>query len=258
MSTTHPPAPQALMQSVSRYEAEARDVARQIVHALRQRGLTPVFHWFVLTGTPQGLVWLLAILDKRRIAKMDPYTNAQTLHQIRTLVDGRPTLLSNTTGLRYAILLSRQPDLPAQIVFPETFPSGAFPLGVGLHGPLVVSWQRLRNVLVTGMQGSGKSAFLLGAANVALRQGAQLYLADPEQHTFNPDMWNQFTTLPVASHEAGVTTLLQHLRAEIEQRATLFRELAATGRPPDNLHAYNQHAQAQGRPTLPRLAFIAA
>ncbi len=47
-----------------RYLPEAREISRRIVRALIQRKLEPAFSWFVLTETPQGAVWLLAILDK--------------------------------------------------------------------------------------------------------------------------------------------------------------------------------------------------
>ncbi len=239
------------------YAQEGMEVAQKVVRALQQRSLAPAFRWFVLTETPQGMIWLLAILDKHRIAKMEPYIHPQTLHQIRTMVDGRPTLLSNTTGLRYAILLAGQRVLPASIPFPNDLPQERYPLGETFDGPLVVSWQSIRNVLVTGVQGAGKSAFLLGAANLALRQGAVLYLADPELHTFNPDLWNRYAALPVAADEAGFQGLLQHLSQEIERRSALFRTMAAGERPPENLVAYNQLAANQGLPTLPRLLLVA-
>ena len=234
-----------------RYLPQAAYVAGKMVLALRQRGLPPVFEKFILTETGQA-VWLIGVLDTRRIGKIDPYGSRDTLHQISTLASGLPTIWSNTTGVRYAVLLSGSPELPQVVPYPDAIPPDVQPLGVSLHGPIEASYQQLRNVLVTGTQGSGKSVFLSGLANVALQNGHLVYLADPEQHTFSPEMWERLTGTSVAHDEEGLLEIVDQISAELGRRGELFRNVADRGRLPNDLDAYNQLVAEP----LPRIVLV--
>ncbi len=234
-----------------RHFAEATYVAGKMTLALRQRNLPAVFERFILTETQQRLIWLIGVLDKDRIGKIDPYAAEATLHQISTLVGGKPTVWSNTTGVRYAVLLAGQPQLPERVDYPELW-QGGLPLGETLRGPLEIPWESARNLLITGTQGAGKSAFLTGAANVAWRQGHELYLIDPELHTFGPEAWGNRVAAPVASSEGEVRAILRTLDAELERRSNLYREVAGSGRPPEDLDEYNSLSASR----LPRLVLI--
>jgi len=236
-----------------RYFAEARYLKGLLCLALTQRKLAPHFSRFILTETAQHTVWLLAVLDTTKIARMEPYLTEGTRHQISTLLEGRPTFVANSRRLCYAILLAGRPSLPTQVLYPETMPADTLPLGVTLRGPVQGTWQMLRNILVTGAQGTGKSSFLVGAANVALRQGAALLLADPEGHTFNPAQWNALTAQPVAQTTAEMGALLEGVQAEIQRRAALYQAAAQGGRPPENLPAYNR----LGAESLARVVLLA-
>ncbi|MFQ5615106.1 MAG: hypothetical protein ACE5GO_01400 [Anaerolineales bacterium] len=240
----------------NRFHAEAYAVAGKMVLALRQRNLSPVFQKFILTETQQNAIWLIGVLDQNRIGKIDPYGSESTLHQISTLVGGKPTIWSNTSGVRYAVLLAGRPQLPELVPFPDDFITGVLPLGVTLRGSLSVSWQKMRNALITGTQGTGKSVFLTGAANIAMRQGYVVYLADPEQHTFSPEMWDNLANAPVAYDEQALLAILRRIAVEMKHRNELYRDVANGRRPPRNLEAYNQLAQATGKDPLPRLVLI--
>lgn len=244
-----PPAPMRFQRH--RYLPQAAYVAGKMVLALRQRGLPPVFEKFILTETGQA-VWLIGVLDTRRIGKIDPYGSRDTLHQISTLASGLPTIWSNTTGVRYAVLLSGNPELPRLVPYPDAIPPDVQPLGMSLHGSINASYQQLRNVLVTGTQGSGKSVFLSGLANVALQNGYLVYLVDPEQHTFSPEMWERLTGTSVAYDEEGLLDIVDQISAELQRRGELFRDVADQGRLPNDLDAYNQLAAEP----LPRIVLV--
>jgi hypothetical protein len=82
--------------------------------------------------------------------------------------------------------------------------------------------------------------------------GWTLYLADPQEHTFNPDIWDSLAAHPVASKDDEVLTILERIKAEIEARKAAFREIADGSIPPSDLDAYN----AISPNPLPRIGFL--
>lgn len=235
-----------------RYLPEAQQVAGRIVLALRQRELAPTIQRFLLTETEHHAVWLFAVLDRERIARMEPYLASATLHQISTLVDGRPTLLSNTTGLRYAVLLTPPPSLPNEIPYPEHITPERVPLGESVHSSVIPSIGKLRNILIAGDSGSGKSNLELGLAHTARYNGWSLYLSDPDGHTFNPDMWNTLAYVPVAQAPEQLLGILGQIEAEIARRQALYRQVGQENQLPADLEAYNHIAPTP----LPRMMLI--
>ena len=232
------------------YLAAAETAAQQIVLALNQRGLSPAFRKFGLVES-NGLTWMLAYLDERvDHLRLEQYTSPETLHQINTLLRGKRAFLSNSTGIRYAVLLSAPPRLPKLAQLPEEAPEADFfPLGVGLRGPLSFHAQRLLNILIGGAPESGKSTLLLLIAHTARQHGYSLYLADPQENTFGA-AWNGSAAAPVAASVYDFQTLLESVRIEMERRRALFGSVAEY--PPKNLEAYNQIAEHP----LPRVFLI--
>ena len=189
-------------------------------------------------------------------------TNRATLHHLRAVV-GKPVYSLNTSGVTYCVDLRpaaarRAVDtLPQSIGYnahdrPGDADRAALALGVTPGGALWVHPEQLKNVLIVGAQGTGKSAFLRLLTYQAIKQGWRLALADPDQATFNADLWAGADCLiggRVASSPADVGALFGLVLAEIERRRALFT--SAPGYP-DSLTEYNATASKP----LPRLALV--
>ena len=226
-----------MTQSLSRFLAEARYIALQVVLALAQRGL-PTPASFYLTER-NNLVWLVVVLDLAQLAgRLEGYISADTQHQISTMVGGKPLFLSNSSGLRYLILLTPPPTLPDSIAFPADFGLHSLPLGLSLAGPVALVTPR--NLLICGEPGSGKSTLLESIVHAALRNGWMLYFADPDGHTFNPDVFDRLAAQSVAQSPAEVQDLVEWIDGELLRRQGLFRTANNNGLPPADLDAYNQ------------------
>jgi hypothetical protein len=205
---------------------------------------------FILTEHGK-FTWLLAVMDDLNLGgSMNKYVHTSTLHRLSTALDGLPVLLSNHSGLRYAVLLSEKPRLPQSVAYPEEVNAlDMFPLGVGLAGNIHVHAKQIVNMIVVGAQDSGKSMVLRALAHTARMHGSELYLADPVQHTFNPDLWSK--SAYVLHSTAIFLKVLERLNAEIEKRSELFR---VAGRvPAEDLDAYNSLTGE----ALPRVWLIA-
>jgi hypothetical protein len=237
--------------SVTRYHTQAVTVLRQISLTLEQRGLKPAISFAALTER-DGLVALAVFLDVNRLdGRLEAYCSADTIHHISTAIKGQRVFLSNSTGLRYVVVFTQPRTLPTDVTYPDQLDRDTFPLGEGYHG--VVLTRKLRNVLVAGEPGSGKSNFLLVLAHTAHSSGWQLFLTDPDVHTFNPDAWNGIAALPVAESAADLVALLEKIEAEIARRKALFQTISDGGLPPADLDAYNRLATKP----LPKLMFLA-
>lgn len=95
---------------VDRYLPAARDVAQAIPGILAQRGLRPFISRFVLTETEQGNVWLFVVLEISPLQPQKQYGSSEVLDFISTALNGLPVVISDSYGLRYAVLL-RSPNL---------------------------------------------------------------------------------------------------------------------------------------------------
>lgn len=91
--------------SVTRYLPAARYVAWAIPGILAQRGLKPFISRFVLTETEQGNAWLFAVLEVSPEDYPEDYAAPELLHDLSTALHGLPVVISDSYGLRYAVLL---------------------------------------------------------------------------------------------------------------------------------------------------------
>jgi hypothetical protein len=91
--------------SVNRYLPAARYVAQAIPDILAQRGLKPFISRFVLTETQQGNAWLFVVLEVSPLKPLEDYAASDTLDYLSTGLHGLPVVISDSYGLRYAVLL---------------------------------------------------------------------------------------------------------------------------------------------------------
>jgi len=97
--------------SVDRYLSAARYVAWAMPGLLAQRGLNPFISRFVLTETEQGNAWLFVVLEVSRLQPVEDYAASDVLDYLSTALHGLPVVISDSYGLRYAVLLG-SPNLP--------------------------------------------------------------------------------------------------------------------------------------------------
>lgn len=235
------------MLTLGNYRAEANHCARTVIQTLTKRGLFAVLEFYLTERN--GLVWLAVILDLSRLqGRLEGFVSAETLHHLSTVLQGKKVFLSNSTGLRYMILLTPVPRLPDSVPYPDLIDLNAIPLGVGLSGPILLPG--MRNMLICGEPGSGKSNLLEGILIAALRSGMLLYLVDPDGITFNPDVLNALAAQPVAQSAQEFRVLLEKLAVELLRRQSLYHSVAVDGQPPANLEAYNRVASQPLPPIL--------
>jgi len=91
--------------SANRYLPAARNAARAIPTALAQRGLKPIISRCMLTETERGAAWLFVVLQVSPQEHPEDYASSEVLHELSTALQGLPIVISNTDGLRYAVLL---------------------------------------------------------------------------------------------------------------------------------------------------------
>ncbi len=237
-----------------RYLAQAEAAARRMVDALTARGLTPAFSDWLITDDA-GRVVLFGVLDVRRLDRVERYTSGEVIHHLRTALRGLPVGVSNSSGLRYAVLLSPPPTLPRRVDFPGVERGRAL-LGVDAYGRTVsAAWSDLGHLLVAGMTGSGKSNFLRLLIYQALASGAKLLLASRKHTTFkrlegHPALLGG---APVAHETREYADILAAAGAEIARRNALYAQLKETC---ESLEAYNRLAVKHGLEPLPRLLVV--
>ena len=236
-----------------REQLQAENVARRLPRLLAQRKLKPAFSGFGLTRI-SGLSMLFAILDTHEIGDHAAYISPELLHQFSTELGGLRVYLSNSTGLRYVILLSPLPKLPRQVELPPDVPRGKVALGLSFtFRPIILDWELVRHLAVLGQTGSGKSVFLRSLVHQAIREEMQLILADMDQTTFA--MWQEHPNLlsPIATTPAEALELIQKALGECDHRARLFQSMPGH---PEKLSEYNATAVKQGAEPLPRVLVV--
>lgn len=239
MAEMHIPRPRIL-------EAEA--IARRIHEVMARRGLSPLFSDWLLT-VYRGRFWLFGVLDLPRIHRLEQYTQPELLHHLSTVLGGRPVLLSNSSGLRYAVLLSRPPQLPRQAEFPG-LQQGWVLFGVSATGETVaLPWRDLGHLLVAGLTGSGKSSFLRLLAYQAIAEGARLILGDLDGTTFPMLAEHPSLLVPIARTPEEFREAVHRALGEMDDRARLYAGVPGF---PENLDEYNRIADKP----LPRLLVI--
>jgi hypothetical protein len=224
------------VKSTSRYIPAAQTAAGIMQTVLGSlHGTDPsLIRQFVLTETRDGDAWLFAVVDDLRIQSYQPWVNA--LHALSTSLRGRPVFVSNTTGFRYAILLSDRPALPKEIPF-QGARSGAVQLGMRTNGrPMDTTWDQLGHVLVAGQTQFGKSNFLRLLTMQARMEGYRFLLADLDGRTFSRMKGDQSLMLPIANTREGFEQVVNTALLELTSRVKLFESAAGQ---PDNLEEYN-------------------
>ena len=231
---------------------EAEAIARRIPMVMARRGLRPAFAEWVVTSY-RGMVWLFGVFDLRRVERMEAYTRPGLLHHLSATIGGRPVVVSNTSGLRYAILVSRLPRLPRRVDFPG-LRRGEVLLGISATGNVIsVPWSRLGHLLVAGQTGSGKSSFLRLLSYQAIAEGAVLVLGDLDGATFPMLDGHPSLLLPIATEPEAFREAVERVLGECNHRARLYRQVAGF---PETLEEYNDLAVKEGREPLPRVVVI--
>ncbi len=92
--------------SANRYLPAARFVAQAFPDILAQLGFKPFISRFVLTETQQGNVWLFVVLEVGPLGYPEDYAAPDVLHYLSTALQGLPVVISDSYGLRYAVLLN--------------------------------------------------------------------------------------------------------------------------------------------------------
>ncbi len=219
---------------------KAQDIAEIIQRVMTEEmRLEPPSQWWMIQD--EQFKWLIGVMDVQHLrGSIAKYTTEVVRHQLSTAIGGLPVALSNSSGLRYGILLSGRPKLPKAIAFPGMPEErDVIRLGMGLRGEVAIHAKKMVNMIVGGGQDSGKSTFLRMAAYTGRAHGAKLYLVDPMAHTFNPDAWNRLAAAEVAGSRSDLLRLLEKVQAEVEERSALFRLAAKNGIPPEDIDAYN-------------------
>lgn len=233
---------------MSKYLAMAQNTRALVTGMLEKRGLQPPARWMM--AERNGFVWLIGVLPT--LPKLSPYLTPDVSHSLSTALKGKPVVLSNSTGLRYAILLSAKPVLPDEAQFPQPFPErDQFSLGIGFRETIAASAQEWQSMLVCGAPGSGKSTFLRLLTHTARVHGWMLYLADPDGNTY-PEVWNQFAEMPVAGSLEEVRLMTERIAAEIGRRSAFYQSQTVLrgGMAPEDLDDYNRLASQPLRRVL--------
>lgn len=91
--------------SVSRYLPAASYVAQAFPGILAQRGLKPFISRYVLTETEQGNAWLFVVLEVNPTDFPEDYATSDICYYLSRALNGLPVVISESYGLRYAVLL---------------------------------------------------------------------------------------------------------------------------------------------------------
>lgn len=231
----------------------AEQIAHKFPSLLSNRNLTPAITNYYITPYLNTTLFI-AVLDTTRIGDHSRYVQPELLHQLGTDLGGRKVYLSNSTGIRYVILLGSLPKLLRNVELPGDVPTGKLALGVRLDGKQVLlSWSHLGHLLVVGMTGSGKSSLLRGIAIQAIRNDILLGLADIDQTTFamlehSPNLFAPIATTPQAALE-----MIERALTECDTRAALFKSMTGY---PENIDEYNAAAIKMGKESLRRILII--
>jgi hypothetical protein len=231
----------------------AKQVAQRLPMLMSNHHLKPAFSNFFITAY-LGIPIFIAVLDTALIGDHTRYIHAETLHQISTDLGGRKVYLSNSTGIRYIILLGPLPKLPRSVELPGDIPRGIVTLGVRLDGaPIQIPWSRLGHLLIVGMTGSGKSVMLRSLAMQAIRNDILLGLADIDQTTFAMLEDHPLLFAPIAGSPTEALELIQKALEECDIRAGLFKQMDGY---PENIDEYNAAAIKMVKEPLKRLLII--
>jgi len=145
------------------------------------------------------------------------------------------------------------------MTLPERLPPGQIGLGFSGTKQLWFDFPDLKDCLIVGEKGGGKSNFLCSVALQAQIQGWQVWLADAEQMTFNPDVWGD-----VAGSVPEVEAMLGAVIQEMDRRLEMYRDAFCYVRQlpqdqvffVDNLTNYNRAANMFNLEKLPPMLVV--
>ena len=202
-------------------------------------------------------VYLVAHYDPMMMGRsLRAYENPEIARRLRNTLK-MPVHINTQTGTRYVVLMHGALSLPKLVKFPfGPYERDVFKLGIGLKGERVITARDMLNVMIGAAQGSGKSVLLELLTYQMMVFGWQIYLADPQMHTFNPSLWNQRIAMPVAGSHSDMLKVLAEIESEIATRIYLFDQAAQGRHPPKDIDAYNALAPALGIDPLPRIGFV--
>ena len=259
MTTPTLPISPAVPVGISHREmAEAEGIAHFLPDALRRRNLQPAISGYFLTRLA-NLTLLIAPLDTTSIGDHARYTTPDMLHQLSTEFGDRlkrrvPVYKSNTSGVRYVVVLSTLPPLAAKIDLPANVQRGHIALGQSYAGNVLsTTWDRTHHWAVMGMTGAGKSGFLRLLVYYALQDDARLLLSDMDQTTFPMLASHPSLVAPIATTPETLLKLLRQALGECDHRAALYKDMPGY---PEKLPEYNALAAKAEREPLPRVVMI--
>jgi len=161
---------------------KAERYAEKIGTVLASRRLEQPARWMLTERN--GRVWLFAVLDTLNLKKTSSYIQSETIHHLSTALAGARVVVSNTTGLRYAVLVDGRVTLPESVPFPGWI-AGWLRLGVGIDDREVrLTWEEAGHIKIGGLTQWGKSNILRLIALQALAEGFQLALLDHQNRSF--------------------------------------------------------------------------
>jgi hypothetical protein len=227
-------------------QAEVVQYWQRLVATLHQRGLLKERTVQGGYALPVADVILLPdrcifILDMQRLAGIarEAWLDVKLREQWQAALQGRRVVVSDGGGL--AVQVARQPGqkrqrLPARVDFPGYKPDlvqlGITPTG----GAVTVKWGDLGHILVAGMTGAGKSNLLRLIVLQAIRDGAQLLLADIDGRTFPMLAGHTALCAPIANTPEDAYKVVGQALNECDRRAALYAQ--ADGYP-ETLEEYN-------------------
>ncbi|RPH61231.1 MAG: hypothetical protein EHM81_04660 [Chloroflexi bacterium] len=229
---------------------DAQTVVNLLSGYLARKRLNPAFSWCKYVETPEKDAWLLVMLDLHRVQNLVAYRSQELVKDLRTVTRGRPVFWLEAGA--YAVLLSPLRKLPREAPFPGS-KRGLVKVGLRKRGELALSWSSLGHVMVAGMTGSGKSAFLRLLAYQMVQDGGQLLAADIDKVTLPMFERHPALFMPIAETEQAAGELVERALGECEHRSVLYKAMEGY---PETLEEYNQTAIRLGLSTLPPILVI--
>ena len=215
---------------------DAQRIANKLPDYFLARNLKPAFNRCHLTNI-RGMLLLIVALDTSVIGDHTNYTTTDLLHQISTELGGMKVYLSNTTGIRYVVVITGPQKLPKNIELPADIPTGMVALGMRPNGKsLILSWARLGHIMVAGITGSGKSSILQVIIHQAIRDGHLIAISDIDQTTFPMLAHHPSLISPIAASTQDTIALMHMIKSICEERAKLYEAIDGY---PKSIDEYN-------------------
>ena len=243
-----------IQSSIRRRELlQAGQIAEKLSELLANRKMLPAFTHFYLFQS-LNMTFLVAVLDSTQIGDHGRYIDKSFLHELSTDLKGLPVYLSNSTGIRYIILLSPLPRLPRKVNLPLDTLHGKLAIGVRFNmESVLVDWETTPHIAVLGSTGSGKSIFLQSLMIQAIRNEMKLLACDMDQTTFGRFENHPALLAPIATTPQAALAVIEKAVAECDRRAELFTKMPEH---PQKISEYNTIVRRHGTETLPHILVV--